>query len=191
MPGVARTEGRRERGASLAEMLLAVSVLAVIGGLALPRADVTAEFTRNAAVGEVVQALRYAQSEAQRTGQYRVFSCDTAKQQLRIFALLAGSSNENTAAPVFNAIDKAPYVVNLGNNNAMPNATLGPCSFAFAKGSGASQLMFGADGAPVNLTDPKGVDPIALTSGSVSVSVMGRTTTISVDPLTGRITRTP
>lgn len=191
MLAAARAGGRRECGATLAEMLMAVAVLAVIGGLALPRADVTADFTRSAATTEVVQALRYAQSEALRTGQYRVFSCDTAKQQLRIFALLAGSSNENTAAPVLNPIDKSVYLVKLGNNNTMSNATLGPCSFTFANGSSASQLAFGADGAPVSLTDPKGVNPIALSAGSVGVTAMGVAATVRVDTLTGRVTLTP
>lgn len=183
--------GKHMRGATLAEMLVAVAVLAVAGLLVIPRSDATAEFSRNASAMEVVQALRYAQAEAQRSGQYRVFSCDTSKQQLRVFALLAGSSSEDTASPVQHPLDKKTYLVNLGSTNAMSNATLGSCSFTYADGSQTSQLAFGAGGAPVSLVDPKGVNPIALTSTAVTIGAGVGASTVQVDTLTGRVTLLP
>ena len=184
-PRPARSAG----GFSMIELLVVLVILGAIAGLAQLSADPVRPVQLDAAVREVVQALRFAQSDAIRTGSYRVVNCSVAANSIRIFALDMAPKPpiEDTANPVMNPIDKKIYALSLSARPGSTAARIDSCQFAFNGAASGSQLTFGSDGAPVYVAGPGAPDIKPMTTGSLTLSAGLNARTITVDALTGRV----
>src|SRR5688500_15646486 len=77
--------GKRQAGATLAEMIAVVAVLATAAAIVIPKADPQVSIAADAVAGEIARAVRFAQREAVRTGTYQLISVDPATQVLRVY----------------------------------------------------------------------------------------------------------
>jgi len=179
------------RGHTLVELLAVLAILGIASMLAMPSAEPIKQSAVAAAATEVALALRFAQSDAIRTGNYRVVSIDAATGRLRVFGLDMTQTPpvEDTANPVFDPIDKKIYDLALSAGASTKGVAIASSVFRFSDGSITSQLGFAADGSPVNVAGPNPADVKALVgTGQVQLSYGAFRRTISVDAVTGRVT---
>ena len=193
MIGSTRLPLLRIRGHTLVELVLVVSLIAVAVAIAMPTTTVVAQARVDAAVTEVAQAVRFAQSEAIRTGVDCVVSLDTATGRVRIFQLNRGPTPpiEDVAKPVFYPIaGEKKYDFVLGEMPASTGVKIASAVFTFADSSTTAQLGFSATGNPVNVQGPNPADEIALAgTGKVTIAYGDISSSIIVDAATGRVTQ--
>lgn len=175
---------RRSSGFSLAEMLIACAVLAIAAVVLLPSAQPAAEFSADAAAGEVAQALRFTRQEAMRTGALRMLGCDQPNSRLSVF--VPDTTGAQVAA-VQDPLRKADYVLVPGQAPAGSGFTVASCSFVFADGKSAASLAFDANGNPVRGTGDAKSQAMALASGTIVIGAGKVVRSIAVD-LSGRVT---
>lgn len=177
-------------GHTLSELLVVLAIMAVASALALPSAEPVRQSAVDAAVKEVAQALRFAQTDAIRTGNYRVVSIDVATNRVRVFGLNMGPQPpiEDTAKPVTHPIDKKNYDLALTQVPSTSGVRIASSIFNFSGGSSTSQLGFAADGSPVNVLGPNPNDVKAMIgTGQVQISYGAFQRTVSVEAATGRV----
>jgi len=176
-------------GFTLAEATLVTAILAVAAGVALPSAAPLAEVRLDAAASEVVAALRFAREDAMRTHDYRMVTCNTGVNEVRVFRLGIESSYtyESQSDPKLqHPVTQQPYTIDVGATPAGGNVRLQRCAFAFADGT-ATAVTFDPDGNPVRGTGDTASQTQALTGGTVVVNAGAVSRTVTVEP-TGRVT---
>ncbi|MEW6021851.1 MAG: hypothetical protein AB1807_06895 [Pseudomonadota bacterium] len=184
----------RQAGATLAEMVLVMAVLAIAAGIAIPPADTQAALGADAAAGEIARAVRFAQREAVRTGTYQTVVINTASQMLRVYQP-ASSGNGTTAT---HPVDKRDYLVNFANDS-LPQATIVSSVFRYQSGAVTNGAIFGPDGVPVDVAPSKFLGlPIGIVLGTKEISPLKEEARITlrygsvervvrVAPVTGRV----
>jgi prepilin-type N-terminal cleavage/methylation domain-containing protein len=182
--------GRRaswQTGVTLAEMLVVAAILALGASIAIPNANLLATVSANAGATEIIQAIRFAQREALRTGAWHAVRIDAAAQTLRVYRLTS-SGTEDTSNPVVHPIDKRPYNVAFGATSPV-RATITLVDFDYAGPGNANQpiLSFGADGTPALVTGPNAPDIKAMTAGVVSIRMGATVRSFAIDNVTGRV----
>jgi prepilin-type N-terminal cleavage/methylation domain-containing protein len=192
MAGTLRYSKPSSRAYSLIELVLVVALLAVAAMITLPNTAPVAQSRVDAAAAEVAQALRFAQSEAIRTGAARVASLDPATSHVRVFQLdmSAKPPTEDLANAVYYPVNRQQkYDFGLSDMPASTGVKIASAVFTFSDGSVTTQLGFDATGAPVNVRGPKPTDAKALTGvGKIDVALGGVRRSVNVDEATGRVT---
>lgn len=177
----------RHAGVTLAEMLIVVAVLALTARIAMPTADLLATVSADTGTAEVVQAIRFAQREAIRTGAWHTVKLDSTAQTLRVYRLTT-SGTEDTTNPVMHPIDKRKYDVAFGAGSPS-GATIVLVDFDYEAGGNTNlnTLSFGPDGTPALLTGTKDKDVKAMTAGTISILSRTGKRTLAIDIVTGRV----
>jgi Tfp pilus assembly protein FimT len=170
----------RRHGHTLAELLAICAVLAVGASVALSSSQPVADFRADAAVNEAVQALRFARSEAQRTGAYRALGCDLARNRLTVYI---PDANGVSIGTVPHPVTKMDYIIDMAQAPPGGNARLSRCSFVFTDNTTNAFVAFDASGAPV----VGAKQAPALRSGTVVLGAGGATRTVAIDA-NGRVT---
>jgi prepilin-type N-terminal cleavage/methylation domain-containing protein len=183
----------RVRGAggfTLLELMVVLVILGAVAALARLASDPVRPAQLEAAARDVVQALRFAQADAIRSGAYRVVDCSVTTNTIRIYALnmVPKPPIEDTVTPIKHPVDKKLYLLALAARAGTGMVQLDSCQFVFSGGPTISRVAFGSDGAPVYVGGPVSTDIKPLASGVLQVSAGTHRRTISVDPRTGRIT---
>ena len=170
-----------QHGHTLLEVLIVVSLLAVIAAVAAPSFTNTDESKLDAAVIEVTSAIRFAQSEAVRTGVPRGVYAGQSDQQIRVYRLPA-------AIPIYDVYDplnKNLYDLNFsagGSDVAIDNVYFKFENFSFPRDylgfSGGTGLPKYNDFGTVRM----------LETAYVRLDHNGAQRTIAISPMTGRVT---
>jgi prepilin-type N-terminal cleavage/methylation domain-containing protein len=178
------------RGFTLAEMLVAAAVVAVITAVAMPSAGMLNGTSVDTAASEVVQALHFARQEAARLAEPTVVSFEE-NNIVRVFRLRDGVAPpvENPDSPVLHPGAKMPYRVALDGTAFMASGLRVSSRFAFADGTLSQQVAFGSAGNPVRVAGPAFSDVVALVASADQVVVSSGTSrrVISIDPVSGRV----
>jgi prepilin-type N-terminal cleavage/methylation domain-containing protein len=178
----------RHAGVTLAEMLVVTAVLALGASIAIPNASLLATASANAGATEIVQAIRFAQREAIRTGAWHAVNIDPAAQTLRIYRL-TGSGLEDTSTAVVHPIDKRPYSIAFSASGATRTTiTLVDFDYEGAGNTNLTVLSFGADGTPALLTGNKAPDIKPMKAGIVTIKTGATLRSFAIDNVTGRVT---
>ena len=188
--------GARSQGHTLAELMVVLLILGTVATLAAPSWQQNSPAQADAAVVEIVQALRFAQDEAIRTNSYRLVQCDTGANRLTVSTLnmTASPPVANTTTPVLHPIDKQRYLIDLSTMAPTNGVSLVSCAFTYGVGATSStlaQVEFDPDGAPVYIAAMNaGVPTVAplTANGAIVVGSPGHQRTVSVATLTGRVT---
>lgn len=182
---------RRAAGHTLAEMLVVLLVLGTVAKLALPSTEPAAGVRLDAAARDMAQALRFAQGAAQRTGAYHLVRCDTATGSIAVtrLDLTASPPAADLTIPVLHPIDKKDYKLVFSATPATAGVSIASCAFTFADNKSAPQVIFGADGTPVNVVGSGDKDVKALTGNGQIVLLAGQARrTVQLTAPTGRVT---
>lgn len=177
-------------GLTLFEMLIVAGIIAVIATAAIQTVQPTTQMAVDAASGEILQALRFTQAESIRTGTPRVVVIEQANV-VRVYQVVFGSTPpmEDAANPVDHPVSKSAYRVSLESLGIASPVIVANAQFSFADKKGASRhLAYTAGGEPVKIVGPTPADVSRLETGQITISSGGLQRSISVDPVTGRLT---
>jgi prepilin-type N-terminal cleavage/methylation domain-containing protein len=184
---------KSRRGFQLIELMAVVAILAIVALVALPNLSATDPASLDLAAQEVADALRFARSEAIRTGQVQGVlvnydGSQTAYKDIAVYRVDTTVSPFGIAALLAHPVDKQPYnrqVVGGPQSIGIRFAnTTAPFTFSGVTGS-QLHLHFNAYGMPILMQN--GV-PYRLVSGAVLLRKGQNRRSITVQPITGRVT---
>lgn len=178
----------RQRGVTLAEMLVVAAVLAVAAAVAMPNANPLAVVGNDLAAADIIRAMRFAQREAVRTSGWYTVQVDATAQALRVYRMTTtGAIAEDTGFTVLNPLDKRKYDLAFGGGSG-PAAVITLVDFDYDNGNkNLNTLTFGPDGVPAFLRSAKAGDSAALQAALVTITYGAQQRTITVDAVTGRV----
>ncbi|MDJ0739694.1 MAG: GspH/FimT family pseudopilin [Gammaproteobacteria bacterium] len=181
-----------QRGISLVELSLVVAILGVIAVIVLPNYAATGEQQLELASHRVADALRFARSEAIRSGALRGVLVDTADDQalgrdITVFEPDLATAPFGLSTLLRDPLSRQPYDAWLGGSvgGGIVGFADGVKPFAFDGVSGnQSYVFFDADGFP------RWVDNGVLyrmTDGAVRLAAGHASATVVVDPADGTV----
>lgn len=174
----------RQRGVTLAEMLATVAVIALVAGLALPDSRPASSFAADAAAGEIVRAVRFAQREAVRTGAWHTAQFDVATQTLRVYRLSSAGVEDSSA--VLHPVDKAKYELRLGDM-AGTIGRLATVEIKFKTRPMGNTISFRPDGYPASINPADLSVDLLESDGKVVVAHGSVQRQVTIARVTGRV----
>ena len=177
----------RQIGYTLVELSVVVLIVAVVAA-AVIRSQTSADVapTLDAAAEEVAAALRFARSEAVRTGEPHGVIASTSSQQVQVYLLDEAVSPPVVKYTVRHPVDKKLYDLNFATDTMLEPVTVTSAVFWY---SGVllpqSFVGFNPDGTPKYNSSGT---IVMLTSGAITLAAGGDTRMVSVAPMTGRVT---
>lgn len=173
-----------QRGSTNLEIMIAVLILGIVEVAVMPDISTTDTKKLEAAAQTISDAIIFARAEALRTKISHGIHADIDNQRIRVYSLPAGTS----VYDVYHPIDKKIYDIWLKNDTRMVGVDLISASFSFEGGySSSAYLDFNANGMP-KYSGGIPLNDHMLTSAEMKLSYRGRQLTISIAPITGRVT---
>jgi type II secretory pathway pseudopilin PulG len=175
------------RGFTLAEMLMVIVTLAAVAAVSVPMLSANDPQKLNVAAEEVANLLRFAVSEAQRTGGYVMVDGKTVPGHLRIYYSDATGHVPPTAGTteVNDPLTKRAADLDVGASAFSPGVTLTPRFMG--GGTARPQLLIGPGLTQLQAFD--GITEGVLGTGSgVLLSLGGQSATIAISELSGLVT---
>jgi prepilin-type N-terminal cleavage/methylation domain-containing protein len=176
-------------GFSLLEMLVVVAILAIVSVLAAPLLSSTAPQKLNVAAEETANLLRFALSEARRTGGYVLVDGKTVAGQLQLFSSTSSAQQPPVSGTsiIADPLTKRAAVLTVSGNPFSQGVTLTP-QFR-AGGSAQPQLLIGPGTTQLQGFNAAGVSQGALQANSTVLLTFGsQTATVSISHVTGLVT---
>jgi len=103
----------RQVGYTLIELVIVVTILAIVAAIVVPAASPNSEKPLDLAAQEFAAAMRFARSESIRTGDPHGFRQQSSAKRLRVFRLDQGTSPATLVYDVYHPIDKQLYDIDL------------------------------------------------------------------------------
>lgn len=173
----------KERGMTLLEALLAVVIISTLASIAVPMLSVVQVRQLDRIANEFVQAVRFAQSEAIRTGipyGFNVFSNDTA-------LILYSHGGSWAIANVYHPIRKTQYSMSFGTSENPVVITSKAIKFDSLSVNYQTYITFAAGtGIPVS-TGAVGAKKL-LEYANFTFAYGGHTATVNIAPISGTVT---
>jgi len=175
---------QEQRGYTLLELVIVVSVLALIAAIAVPEPSASPDKRLELAAEAFAAAMRFARSESLRTGEPHGFRQQSSAKRIRVFRLDDDTSPATIIYDVYHPVDKQLYDIQL---DVEPHASADSLNRTATFRSSCNQegnLYFDENGAPWC------VDPGTALVTRFEVEMMSGVTSLTVrlDPITGRVT---
>lgn len=171
-------------GFTLVEMLIVVTILGVVATVALPLLSSNDPQKLNVAAEETANTLRFALSEARRTGGYVLVDGKTTAGRLKLYY---SNSSANLTTAINDPLTKRTLDLNVSSSAFSQGVTLTP-QFR-AGGLANKQLLIGP-----GLTQIQGFDGIGINQGTlqansgVLLTLGSKSVTVSINQITGLVT---
>ncbi|WP_417616058.1 pilus assembly FimT family protein [Oceanisphaera sp.] len=177
----------RQRGKSLAELLVVVTLLGALAVIVVPSLTVLGPERVELAAVEVAGAIRFAQSEARRSGAEHGVLLDTTAQRLRVYRIDDSGPSPVVMFDVYHPLDKQLYDLRFATDARYQKVRLDDATFVYQDVAGSQQdIGFLASGEPRYLDAGT---PRLLVSGTVTLSDGNHRQQLNIAPRTGRITQ--
>jgi len=181
--------GKEKRGYTLVELVIVVSIIALIAAIAVPDMSSAPDAKLRLAAEEVASAIRFARSEALRTGEGHGLTISQATQKVTVKKYDISVAPISTLGTLTHPIDKQPYDYNVNTRNRTAGVTISNSSDVFDYGSEGRRrsLVFDPNGVPIWIV---GSDPTRhlLEDGTIELTYADQHLNVSVAPITGRVT---
>lgn len=172
------------QGFSLIELLVVVGLLGLIASLATPALFRDDEAALDRAAAQVSSAFRFARSESVRTGLPHGVSASAASQYAKVYRLDESVNPPVAIFDIRDPVSKQLYDLKFGNNS---DPSIASVYFKFeGLVTPQTDLSYaGTSGVP-NYNDASTIR--MLETGNIGLTHEGMTRTISVSPITSRVT---
>ncbi len=176
---------RLEHGVTLIELLIVISLLAVIAAVAIPNYSSDDTTQLEIAAANVVGAIRFAQSEAIRTGESYGIVADMASQSLRVYRVDTSVDPAVLRFDNHDPLTKQLYELKFSATES--EVIMTDADFMFVGASSPTDYLgfSGGTGVPADADVGK---LRMLDSAYVRLSYKNNARTISISPLTARVT---
>jgi len=175
--------GFRSHGVTLVELLVVISILGVVAMVAIPDFRSGDPHRLDLAAEEFAQAMRFARSEAIRTGEPRGFREASTKKRIRVFRADTTTSPWTESFDVYHPVSKQLYDVDLDEH---PFARAGNMSHnRVYRGTCNTPRKVHFDNAGV----PRCLDPatVLLERYDITLTLGPHTRVVTLDGITGRV----
>lgn len=172
---------RRERGYTLTELIVVITLLALIAAVAVPELSKNDESKLEVAATDVASAFRFAHSEAVRTGEPHGVYANQGAQRIRVYRL-------PVSTPIYDVYDPlTKQVFDFQFSNNANEVELDSVYFTFKGMWGLKSYLGFAGGSGTPKYNDSGTVRM-LDTGYVRLSYGDARRTISISPMTGRVT---
>ncbi len=177
-------QGREERGYTLVELVIVVTVLALIAAIAVPSLSSGPKKDLDLAAQEFAAAMRFARSESIRTGEPYGFLQQSGAKRIRVYRLDTGTSPATLIYDVYHPIDKSLYDFDLDLESLAAADSITRNTVYRGTCNQNNRVFFDANGTPW-CSDPTSV---LLESYELTFSSGSSQRIVSLDWVTGRVT---
>ena len=175
----------RQAGFSLLELLIVITILGITAAILAPNISTTNTNNIELAASEVAQAIRFARSEAIRTGKSHGVHADTSTQLLRVYELKDVSGTLTPDYSVRHPINKKLYQLSFDQDRSLVGMQLFSVAFKF-DGLATVRSTLDFDGTGTPKYNNSGTI-ILLETATVVISDGSLQKNVSVAPMTGRV----
>ena len=175
---------QRQRGYSLPELLAVVIILGIAAVVAVPDISTTNPDQLDLAAEEFAQAMRYARSEAIRTGGPRGFRQSPSNSRIRVFRPDTSTSPWTLNYDVYHPVSKKLYDIDLDDHPAAEVGSVSNNRVYRGVCSTPSNVYFDNSGVP-RCSDP---ETVLLDQFDVTLTLGGHSRTVTLHGITGRVT---
>jgi type II secretion system protein H len=174
----------RSRGVTLPELLIVLAILGVVAVAATPFLSSANPHQLDLAVTEFANAMRFARSEAIRTGEPRGFKQQSSTKRIRVFRLDTGTSPWELYYDVYHPLSKQLYDVKLSNHPFAAADTLSDNEVYRGTCNQSGTVYFDRNGTPW-CTNP---ETVPLEQLDVTLTLGGHSRVVTLHGITGRVT---
>lgn len=174
----------QQRGYSLLEILLVVSILGIVAAVAIPNFSSADSQKLDLAAEEIAEAMRFARSEAMRAGSPHGFRQDSSQKRIQVFRSDTSTTPWTPVYDVYHPVSKKLYDIQL---DAHPFASAGGLSHSRIYRGACNQsgsVYFDSKGTPW-CTDP---ETVLLEQFDVTLSLGSFSRVVTLHGITGRVT---
>lgn len=176
---------RLHGGYTLLELLVVVGVVAALAAVALPGFRPSRQATLELAASRVAEALRFARSEAMRTGSPVYVELNRNTERLLVARADLSGSTVSAGTTLRDPVDKRPLDIILSADPVTAGVDVTNDPFNYAAGGRQPSVVFDARGLPFRKA---GGSYQLMSGGDVVLTSAGRQRTVYIDRLTGRVT---
>lgn len=178
-----------EIGYTLVELVITVTIIAVIAAIAMPATSLGTNDRLNLAAMEVASAIRFARSEAVRTGEAHGLTVSQATQKVTVKKYDVTTAPISTIDILTHPVNKQPYDFNVNTRSSTRGVTISNSQdvFNFTDLGGRRSLIFDATGLPKWIVG-SGPTTYLLSDSNIELSYGNQQRVVSVAPITGRVT---
>lgn len=178
-----------ETGYTLVELLITVSIIAVIAAIAMPATSLGNEKRLELAATEVASAIRFARSESVRTGEAHGLTVSQVTQQVTVKKYDVTTAPISTLYVLAHPVNKQPYDFNVNTKASTRGVTISNSAdvFNYTGLGGRRSLIFDANGTPKWIIG-SGPTTHLLSDGNIELSYGSQQRVVSITPITGRVT---
>ena len=177
-------QGASDKGYTLVEILIVVTILGIVALVAIPNFPSNTH-KLDLAVAETAQALRFARSEAMRTGQLRGVRVNPASDRVQVFRITS-LLPPTFAYDVRHPVDKKLYDLQFQSDQQVRGIDISNVTFQYAAAPSVEYLFFSDGGVPLT-PNPFGGAAWMLTLGNITLRYGNKTSMIDIAPMTGRV----
>ena len=174
----------RQAGYTLTELIIVVTILAIVAAIAVPATASNESERLELAAQEIAAAMRFARSEALRTGEPHGFRQQSSAKRIRVFRLDQGTSPATPIYDVYHPVDKQLYDFDLNLQSLAAADSLSRTAVFRGTCNQQGNVYFDANGTPW-CADP---GTVLLDTFEVDLIMGSSRRTVILDDITGRVT---
>jgi prepilin-type N-terminal cleavage/methylation domain-containing protein len=175
---------RRQAGLTLAELLVAVSILGIVAIAAVPNLSSTTPHKLDLAAEEIAGAIRFARSEALRLGQPYGFLQPSGVRRIRLFSSDTVTTPPPQVFDVYHPVSRKLYDIELDAHSFAAAESINRSGTFRGTCTDAGAIVFDRSGTPW-CNDPRAV---LLEQLDITVSLNGFSRVVTLHGVTGKVT---
>jgi len=167
------------------ELVVVTAILGLVALISIPNFSSGDSQKLEAVAAEIATALRFARSEAMRSGEAHGVYASSSNQRVRVYWLDRSVSPPLATYSVRHPVDKKIYDLQFSGNTLLEEVSVANVYFKFVSQPSLEYLGFDNQGYPVHIS-ASGIDQ--LEAARVTLNYRGHQRLVQVEPFTGRVT---
>ncbi len=181
-------DAKSMKGTTLINMMIAVSIVSLLSLIAIPSFTSNKKYQLDQATQEIAFAIRFARTEAMRTGSAYGIDIDRTSKQFTVYKANLATNPVGQEFIAYHPINKNQYDYNIASDYNLLNIEFDNTSdpFLYTDSVRRKSLLFDANGIPIWIDTGSG-NTFQLDVASIDLSCDTHTQSVIVQPYTGRV----